>query len=248
MEPHPPEPLTSGLPPSDPLQPAGTDRLWLRCLKRLGALLVKGLSAILPVSIVLFFIFWIGSGAENLMGPLLKRLLPPDYYVPGMGVLAGLLLAIGVGLLLNVWLVQRLFVLIESWISRIPLVKTILAGIRDMMRFLAKNSQMRGHRFVVQVDLGNNTSMLGIKTRRDLRGSGLSSLGPEQACAVYLPMSYMIGGYALLVPRSAIRPLDMSMDDAMRFILTAGVTGASQTVAAQQPKPDDSQPQPPAAQ
>ncbi len=223
MEPHPPEPLTSGLPPSDPLQPAGTDRLWLRCLKRLGALLVKGLSAILPVSIVLFFIFWIGSGAENLMGPLLKRLLPPDYYVPGMGVLAGLLLAIGVGLLLNVWLVQRLFVLIESWISRIPLVKTILAGIRDMMRFLAKNSQTRGHRFVVQVDLGNNTSMLGIMTRRDLRGSGLSSLGPEQACAVYLPMSYQMGGFTVYFPASRLHPVEMSVEDALRFAMTAGV-------------------------
>jgi uncharacterized membrane protein len=43
---------------------------------------------------------------------------------------------------------------------------------------------------------------------------------------VYLPMSYMIGGYAVLVPRSAVRPLDMNMEEAMRFALTAGVTGA----------------------
>jgi uncharacterized membrane protein len=37
-------------------------------------------------------------------------------------------------------------------------------------------------------------------------------------------MSYMIGGFAVLMPRSALRPLNMSMDEAMRFILTAGVT------------------------
>jgi uncharacterized membrane protein len=40
-------------------------------------------------------------------------------------------------------------------------------------------------------------------------------------------MSYMIGGYALLVPRSNVRPLDMNMEEAMRFALTAGVTGAN---------------------
>ncbi|MDH5470579.1 MAG: hypothetical protein OEX75_08300, partial [Gammaproteobacteria bacterium] len=44
---------------------------------------------------------------------------------------------------------------------------------------------------------------------------------------VYLPLSYMIGGYAVLMPRSAIRPVDMSMEEAMRFTLTAGVTGGN---------------------
>ena len=44
---------------------------------------------------------------------------------------------------------------------------------------------------------------------------------------VYLPMSYMIGGYAVLMPRSAVRPVDMNMEEAMRFTLTAGVTGTT---------------------
>ncbi len=43
---------------------------------------------------------------------------------------------------------------------------------------------------------------------------------------VYIPMSYGIGGFAVLVPRSSTRRLDMSLEDAMRFTLTAGVTGA----------------------
>jgi uncharacterized membrane protein len=47
----------------------------------------------------------------------------------------------------------------------------------------------------------------------------------EDSVLVYLPLSYMIGGYAVLIPRSAIRPVDMSMEEAMRFTLTAGVTG-----------------------
>ena len=51
----------------------------------------------------------------------------------------------------------------------------------------------------------------------------------DDSVLVYLPLSYMIGGYAVLVPRSAIRPLDMSMEKAMRFTLTAGVTGSKTT-------------------
>jgi uncharacterized membrane protein len=41
--------------------------------------------------------------------------------------------------------------------------------------------------------------------------------------AVYLPMSYQVGGYTLFLPRSALTPIDMSREDAMRFILTAGL-------------------------
>ena len=51
----------------------------------------------------------------------------------------------------------------------------------------------------------------------------------EGSILVYLPLSYMIGGYAVLMPRSAVRPLDMSMEEAMRFTLTAGVTGVAKT-------------------
>jgi uncharacterized membrane protein len=40
-------------------------------------------------------------------------------------------------------------------------------------------------------------------------------------------LSYMIGGYTVLIPRSSVRPLDMSMEEALRFTLTAGVTGTT---------------------
>jgi uncharacterized membrane protein len=45
---------------------------------------------------------------------------------------------------------------------------------------------------------------------------------------VYLPMSYMIGGYTMLVPREKTRPCQMSMEEAMRFALTAGITGKNE--------------------
>jgi uncharacterized membrane protein len=49
----------------------------------------------------------------------------------------------------------------------------------------------------------------------------------EDSVLVYLPLSYMIGGYTALIPRNAVRPVDMNMETAMRFTLTAGVTGSN---------------------
>ncbi len=205
-------------------------------MKTLTSLLVKGLSAILPVSIVLFFIYWIGFTAEHALGILLKAVLPESIYLPGMGLLAGLVLAIGVGLLLNIWLFQRIVDMVEGWLARVPLVKTVLGGIKDLMAFLAKgNKKNAGKKFVVRVELGNDIRMLGIMTRQDLDVKGTEAFG-EGRCAVYLPMSYQMGGYTLYLPRSRLTPIDMSVEDAIRFAITAGMSsekkGNGQSAAA----------------
>ncbi|NIQ03907.1 MAG: hypothetical protein GWM98_29140, partial [Nitrospinaceae bacterium] len=53
----------------------------------------------------------------------------------------------------------------------------------------------------------------------------------EDSVLVYIPLSYMIGGYAVLVPRKMVQPLNMSLEEAMRFTLTAGVTGMARPVS-----------------
>jgi uncharacterized membrane protein len=40
-------------------------------------------------------------------------------------------------------------------------------------------------------------------------------------------MSYQIGGYTALVPRSSVQPVDMTLEEAMRFTLTAGVSASA---------------------
>ncbi|BDZ74600.1 hypothetical protein GCM10025856_23190 [Methylophaga marina] len=47
----------------------------------------------------------------------------------------------------------------------------------------------------------------------------------EDRVLVYLPMSYNIGGYPVIMPRRMLKPIDMSMEQALRFVLTAGVAG-----------------------
>ena len=64
--------------------------------------------------------------------------------------------------------------------------------------------------------------MLGGLTRNDF--SDLPpGVGFEGEVAVYLPMSYQVGGYTVMVPRASINPVQMSREEAMRFVLTAGL-------------------------
>ncbi|HEX5514069.1 MAG TPA: DUF502 domain-containing protein [Gammaproteobacteria bacterium] len=205
-------------------------------MKKLSSLFLQGLAAILPIAVTIYLLYWTGSSAEALLGGLLQRILPADLYVPGMGLAAGVLLTLLLGLLLNAYLVQAVWHWLEGLMARIPLVKTIFSATQDMMRLLSPAAQKELSQ-VVMVPLGDSGyRILGFVTRQDT--SDLPpGLGDADTIAVYTPLSYQIGGYTLLVPRSSVTPIDMSVEQAMRFALTAGVSSGAGRGATEENQP-----------
>ena len=69
--------------------------------------------------------------------------------------------------------------------------------------------------------------IVGLLTRDDLRDlpNGISK---DNRVAVYVPISYQLGGYTFFVPRSYITPIDLSVEEAMRSIVTAWLPGGAQ--------------------
>ena len=192
-------------------------------MKKLSGIFLKGLAAVLPIAITLYLLYWIGSSAESLLGGLLKQVMPERWYVPGMGLVAGGGLIFLLGILLNAYVVQTLWDWGERLLSRIPFVKTIYGATQDLMVFFA-NDQEQALGQVVTVPLGDTGyRVVGFVTRQDL-STLPEGLGADDTVAVYTPMSYQIGGYTLLVPRSAVVPVDMTVEEALRFALTAGVS------------------------
>ncbi len=193
-------------------------------MKTISATFLKGLAAVLPIAITLYLLYWIGSTAEAVLGEALQRVLPEPWYLPGMGLAAGVILIFLIGLLLNAYLAQKVLNLIEDRVlQRIPLVKTVYGAVQDLMAFFAKSEQDSLNQVVV-VTLGDTGyRLLGFVTRQDFSDVP-AGIGDSDTVAVYLPMSYQIGGYTLLMPRSAVTPVDISVEDGMRFAVTAGMS------------------------
>lgn len=192
-------------------------------MRQLGATFLKGLVAILPIVVTVYLIYWLAMLAESGLGGLLQAVLP--FYFPGLGLLAGLVGIFLMGVLLNAWLVQKLFSLGEAAMHRIPLVKTIYGAVQDLMRFFSTSGGNQADQVVaVTVNIGGTEArLLGLITREDFQDQPPELGGPGDI-AVYLPMSYQLGGYTLLLPRNRVTPVDMTIDQAMRFVVTAGVT------------------------
>lgn len=186
---------------------------------------LKGLAALLPVGLTLYLLYWLALTAEKGLGPILKTVLPEHLYWPGMGLLAAIVLIFAMGIAVNAWLVQRLFALGEALLDRIPLVKSIHGALRDFMHFFSRDRQRENLNNAVAVTVGG-VQLIGFQVRDDLNNllDRNNEVDPNDKVAVYLPMSYQIGGYTLLVSRSQVQPLKMGNEDAMRWILTAGLS------------------------
>lgn len=190
-------------------------------MKTLGNIFLKGLVAVLPLSLTIYIIYWLSTSAESLLGGLLKRFLPIDYYWPGLGVITGLLLIFIVGLLVNAWLIRHLFQASEKLLLSLPLVKTMHGAIKDLMKFLSNPRKQEKNQQVVTVTF-NGIQLIGFVTHQ--HAHDLLKQDGEELVAVYFPLSYQIGGYTLFMSREKLTPLNISAEDAMRLILTAGLS------------------------
>lgn len=189
----------------------------------LGKLFLKGLAVTIPISLTLAIAWWLAASAERLLGELLVKLLPEGWYVPGMGLVSTMALILLVGLLSHVIIFQRLFEWGESVLARLPFIKTIYSALNDFFGYFAPDAN-RGFSKVVMVRLsGQDYEALGFVTRETFDDLPINPIS-EDPVAVYLPMSYQIGGYTLYLPRSSVTPVDMRFEDAMRLAVTGGVT------------------------
>jgi uncharacterized membrane protein len=190
-------------------------------MKQIGGILLKGLVTILPIGLTIYFVYWLGVTTESLLSQPIKWLVGPNYW-PGMGVLMGFLLLFVVGLAVNAFIVRRVLGLGEELLLRVPVVKTVYSAIRDMTRLVNTEKRKGDLDRVVTIEFEFG-KLIGFVTQEHANTLGIG--GGDDLVAVYLPMSYQIGGYTIYLPRSRLVETDLTVEQAMRIVLTGGVRG-----------------------
>ncbi|QOX78251.1 DUF502 domain-containing protein [Trichlorobacter lovleyi] len=193
-------------------------------MNRLGTIMFRGLVAMLPAILTIYILFWLVRSAETVLGGMLKVLLPVGWYIPGMGLLAGIAATFLFGLGLNAFMVRRLLDLSEKVADQIPVIKTLYGSLKDFIGFFANQRDSQFSQ-VVSIELefgGKPMRLIGFVTRSDF-STLPAGIAEEDEIAVYLPLSYQIGGYTVIVPRSAVKPINISTHRAMGFVVTGGM-------------------------
>ena len=187
---------------------------------------IKGLVTILPLVITCYVLYWFIGTAEQTAKEAFSSIFPNTSYTPGLGLVAALGLVYVIGLAMNAWLGRAIVSIGEKVLRRVPLIKTIYGSVKDLLNYFdTTNENNLGNPVVVEIkNLG--IEMIGFVTKEniDQEINSFSSNEEETSVAVYLPMSYQIGGFMIVVPKSEITPLDMSIEEAMKLCVTAGMS------------------------
>jgi uncharacterized membrane protein len=183
---------------------------------------LKGIIVLAPMLVTTWVIYTVFTKIDGLLG------IP----IPGIGFLITILFIVAVGALATNIFFSKLFNWFERIMSRLPVVKLMYFSIKDLINSFVGEKKMFNR--PVMVALGHLP--LGLETSAAPAGSDIKLLGfvtsdtlemiPEAGgrVAVYLPQSYNMGGYMMLVPKDRITPL-ASTESAklLAFIVSGGV-------------------------
>ncbi|WP_376690819.1 DUF502 domain-containing protein [Wenzhouxiangella sp. EGI_FJ10409] len=188
---------------------------------RLMRLFFKGLGTIIPIALTVVVVLWLAGIAERGIGSLIKLVLPEEWYITGMGLVGGILVVLAIGLLSQVWLFRKLIDLGEAILDRMPVIKSLFRATKDFVEYFSSDNKDRFSQAVMVRHPDLKLGVMGFVTREDF--SNLP-FGEEGEVAVYLPLSYQVAGYTIFVPREWCEPIDLPFEDAIRLILTAGMS------------------------
>ncbi|HRW58426.1 MAG TPA: DUF502 domain-containing protein [Chlamydiales bacterium] len=179
---------------------------------------IRGLFGVTPLVLTLVILIWLFKTLEGFFRPLIEGLIGETYYFPGLGIVISIILIFIVGLILSYWLGQAIYEKGEKILEKIPVVRMIYTSFRDIIVFFEKGNQQLGE--VVKVSL-NGIDVLGFVTVKDL--SKILHKKDYKQVAVYVPLSYQIGGVTIFVDFDKIEKLDMTTEEGMRFAVSAGI-------------------------
>jgi uncharacterized membrane protein len=191
----------------------------------LGRIFLTGLLTLIPAVATIYLMVWLVGAVDRMFGKPLRWLMPDETYLAGMGIVVAIAIVFGVGVLMHAVLFRQLFRWAEQAMLALPLVRSVYSAVKDLIGLFGRNNGPAMQ--VVSVTFpGTSWKLLGFVTRAEFSDLP-QGIGTAAEVAVYLPMSYQVGGYTVIVPREAIRPVEMSREEAMKFILTAGLKTAA---------------------
>lgn len=191
----------------------------------LWAQTLRGLLLLVPVIITVECIVWLSRTLETQLQPVATLLLPPQWYVPGLAVLLFLAGALLLGLLTRNVLARKFIELTERGVAKMPLIGSVYPLVRQLTDLLSGNDQNQSGKVVLVRFPGADAQVMGIVTQPGDTAQ-LPWLPPETDL-VYIPMSYGVGGFTLLLPRAQLQPIDMSATAALQMIMMGGMTPAN---------------------
>lgn len=192
-----------------------------KIIKTLFNYLVRGALVILPIAAALFFIYWAVSkvdSALNLSNVIWVDQTGKPIYIPGLGILTVIVILIVVGIIVTNFVTEPIKKWFGRWFKRLPVFNVIYTSFKDLTEAFVGDDKKFSEPVVVEIN-ESGLKQIGFLTQKDL-----SKIGYSGDVAVYFPLSYSFAGQLCIVNTNKVKPLNMSASEAMKFIVSGGVS------------------------
>jgi uncharacterized membrane protein len=186
---------------------------------------ITGLLVLVP----LFITVWVISGLVGMMDQSLF-LLPETWRpkaqlgleIPGMGAILTLLIIFVTGVIATNFFGKRMILIWEALLARVPVVKSIYASVKQVSDTLFSDSGNAFRQAVLVQFPRPGAWTIAFVTGKP--GGDVANHLSGDYLSVYVPTTpNPTGGYFLMLPRADVVELDMSVDEALKYIISMGV-------------------------
>ena len=189
---------------------------------RLRNYFFAGAVVLIPIGITLYLSLFI----IKISTKLLPKELNPNYYlnfeIPGIEIIIAVLVITFIGWLSLSFLGKKIFELINKILKKIPILRTIYSAIGQMTESFAKDESNQKSVVLFQYPR-NGIWVLGFATKEN-KGI-LSKKVNEELVNVFVPTTpNPTSGFLLMVPKKDLTYLDISFEQASKFIVSAGTS------------------------
>ena len=187
-------------------------------MKRLITYFLQGLLLIAPLAVTAYIVYKIFISVDGLLSIYIQKYLKIN--IPGLGILIIFVVLVLLGIAGETIFARPIKKLINRILDKLPFFKLIYSSISDLFSAIVGKERKFHHPVLVLLDKENSLWKIGFITQNKL-----VDVGSEELVTVYCPYSYALSGEIYFVPSSSIRQISMPPTEAMKFIISGGVSG-----------------------
>ena len=188
---------------------------WRHILGRLRSQFIAGILVVVPLLATVLILKWLFEWVDELLQPIIRGFAGRPMY--GLGFIITLLLVFVVGVITTHFGGQRLLRFFERLISRVPIVRPMYNGIKQVLESFAAPRETGFMQVVLLEFPRKGIRSIGFITNEEFDASG------QKLVNVFVPTApNPTSGFLQLVREEDLLRTDMSVDDALKMIVSAG--------------------------
>lgn len=184
---------------------------------------INGLLILLPGVITVYVLVFSLVTIDGIFGNVITKLV--GYHIPGAGSILTILLILGTGMVTTNVIGRKVFQWAERVFLKIPILNTIYQGVEQIVKAFSNSTDVQRFRRVVLVQYPQTgLHAIGFVTNDNI--PEFNAVIKEETTTVFIPTTpNPTSGVCVVVPTKDCIPLDISVEDAFKTVISAGIVG-----------------------